>query len=65
MTTDRQKGRIVISCDTCGTTEESPLGTSPNAFEELWNELRAAGWRAMKPVRAGGEWEHMCPDCKD
>jgi hypothetical protein len=53
---DRQKGKIVIACDSCGAVFEA----DSDRWEEAWPEARRIGWMADK---IGGDWLHHCPEC--
>jgi hypothetical protein len=55
---DYRDGRHWIECDQCNETESSNKG---EYFEEFWNRLKAAGWKAEK---VGAEFVHACPGCK-
>lgn len=49
-------GPISFVCDDCGEAEDTHCS--------FWNganaKARSHGW---KPIKAGDEWEHLCPDC--
>lgn len=53
---DRQKGRIVFECDTCGEV----LDTSTGSFEVAQEARREAEWKVAK---IGMDWSHYCPSC--
>lgn len=53
---DRQYGKLVVQCDTCGASQESDPGTE---FTPFWNGLKQDGWRAIK---VGEDWTHECPE---
>lgn len=55
---DRQYGKIVLQCDSCGASEESDKGTD---FTQFWTSHKRDGWRAQKE---GEDWTHSCPECK-
>lgn len=54
---DRQRGCIVIECDSCDATFDGKSGE--------WNEVCTAakrdGWKSKK---IGSEWVHACQDCE-
>jgi hypothetical protein len=57
---DRQYGKLVVECDTCGTT----LETETKDFQELRTIMQREGWK----VRGEGKspntvWLHGCPKC--
>ena len=53
---DRQRGKIVFSCDACG----EALETDTDDFTEANVQRRDAGWQAWKEVE--GEWVHFCSE---
>lgn len=56
MSSERIKGEVVFTCDTC----EETLETDVSDFDEANAARRSAGWGA----RLGAEgWEHICADC--
>jgi hypothetical protein len=54
---DKQKGKYVFECDTCGAVFET--GTSDFDLAQL--KRQEEGWKAY---RIGDEWEHHCVDCR-
>lgn len=63
MTIDKQHGRYVASCDTCGEEITGSGDLSAAAFDEIVSEVRSEGWRFDKKIR-GGTYEHYCPKCR-
>lgn len=53
---DRQGGKIVVACDSCG--EE--LNTETADFAEARAMMQREGWKVRKIVN---EWLHGCADC--
>lgn len=58
MTTERQHGKIIFSCDECGEV----LDTPHSDFGQALSHMKHEGW---KPERAAGTWRHLCPDCQN
>lgn len=53
---DRQKGRLVIECDSC----PEVLDTETNDFNEAREMMKREGWKVRK---IANEWLHGCPKC--
>ncbi|WP_439392362.1 hypothetical protein ACRQ5Q_22465 [Bradyrhizobium sp. PMVTL-01] len=53
---DRQHGKFVVECDSCGDT----LQTDTRDFEEAREVMRLNDWKARK---IGRDWIHGCPEC--
>ena len=58
-----------FTCDCCGLEWVPPRpgsGSEPREWSDCWQDLKEAGWRAVK-VRSSipnrEEWENRCPDC--
>lgn len=54
---ERQHGKVVVVCDTCGEgydTGESDFATAKILFD-------AEGWLTSRIT--GGEYAHTCPEC--
>jgi len=56
MALERERGKIVFTCDHCGEVEE----TDTRDFNEAREHIRAEGWRTEK---VGDEWTHRCRTC--
>jgi ribosomal protein L37AE/L43A len=56
MSTERQGGVLIFSCDKCAEIYEPTTGI----FGPAWQEAKTEGWRAFKQ---GDVWCHSCPDC--
>lgn len=56
---DRQHGRLVWECDTCG--DATFEGEQGEEFNEAWRRAKADGWKAKK---IGAAWVHSCPTCE-
>ena len=56
MSTERQGGVLVFSCDKCPETYDATTGV----WADAWQEAKSLGWRSYK---TGTEWCHSCPDC--
>lgn len=56
MSTERQGGVLVFSCDKCAETYDASTGV----WHDAWTEAKTEGWRAF---RLGTDWCHSCPDC--
>lgn len=54
---DRQKGKIVFECDSCGETLYTETGDFYTAKEILDGEE----WKTRKYE---SEWNHFCPKCE-
>jgi hypothetical protein len=52
---DRQRGKIVFECDSCGDV----LETEEREFDEANTVRRDAGWTAEK---FASEWAHRCSE---
>jgi hypothetical protein len=61
MTLDRQHGRLIMCCDTCGETREGDQGE----FDAFIEGTKRDGWKMRKigAGREGHDWVHACPDC--
>lgn len=57
---NRDKGRIVLTCDGCGQSERDDKW---RPYPERWREAQAKGW-AAQAVNGGKTWKHFCPECK-
>jgi hypothetical protein len=58
------KGQIAFSCDRCPETYEPELlgvGSVQREWVDVWQDAKAAGWRAR--TNPAGQWEHICPNC--
>lgn len=55
---DKQKGRYVFECDTCGET----LSTTTGDFDLAQAQRKDEGWIATKDEKQG--WIHLCPTCR-
>lgn len=59
MSSDKQHGRFVFTCDSC---EEVRFKSEPgDDFNAAWEKAKTEGWRARK---IGKDWAHFCPDCE-
>ena len=60
---DRQHGRLVIECDSCGDLYEGDGAedASPAFFDAFIAGAKQEGWK-MQPV--GNDWVHTCPACQ-
>lgn len=54
---DRQKGRIVLECDSCGETFEGEPG---DEWSTTWPAAQREGWKSRK---IGDEWIYGCANC--
>ncbi len=52
---DRQRGRIIVECDSCEETFESDEGEQWSTF---WPRATREGWRSRQIAK---EWVHGCP----
>lgn len=55
---DRQHGKIIIECDSCGEIFE---GRDDAEFAQVWSAAKRDGWRSRK---IGNDYVHGCPNCK-
>lgn len=53
---DRQKGRLLIECDSC----PEVLDTETNDFNEAREMMKREGWKVRK---IANEWLHGCAKC--
>lgn len=53
---DKQYGKFVVECDSCGET----LQTDTKDFDEAREAMRLASWKVRK---IGRDWIHGCPEC--
>lgn len=53
---EREGREIYLQCDGCSAYTES------DEFETVIAQAKREGWRISK---AGSDWEHHCPDCKE
>lgn len=53
---DRQKGQLVVECDSCGKV----LETETPDFAEAREMMKREEWKVRK---IGSEWLHGCPEC--
>ena len=53
----RDKGELVVECDTCGTED---YGGCQDDFRAFVEQIKAAGWRIKKD---GQTWTHLCDSC--
>ena len=53
---DRQKGLLVVECDTCGDV----LDTETKDFDEARACMQRNGWKVRK---IGRDWIHGCAGC--
>lgn len=54
---DRQRGRILIECDSCAEVFEGEEGEE---FNGVWSDAKRQGWRTRKIAE---QWLHGCPKC--
>jgi hypothetical protein len=55
---DRQKGRIILQCDSCDDTFEGQRG---DEWNDVWAAAKAESWTVKK--RGEKKWEHRCGSC--
>jgi hypothetical protein len=53
---DRQRGKLVVECDSC----DEVLHTDTGDFEVARELMNQDGWRVRK---VAGEWLHGCAKC--
>lgn len=53
---DRQRGKILIDCDSCSEVFEG----ASDEWNDVWPEAKREGWKSKK---IGSEWVHGCPKC--
>lgn len=54
---DRQHGKVVFECDSCG----EALQTDERDFAEALSMAKHEGWKMRK---VGADWVHACPNCE-
>jgi len=57
-----------VECDLCESTQTHDKDITAgygedNLFFDMIQSLKDDGWRIYKSSE-GGEWRHICPDCK-
>ena len=52
---EREKGRVVVTCDNCGD------GFEANDFYEAKEQMDEEGWKYWKEADV---WNHLCGACK-
>lgn len=57
-----------VECDLCGVTQSHDKDVTAgyqedNGFMDMIQSLKDEGWKIYKSYM--GEWNHLCPDCKD
>lgn len=60
----RDKLRIVITCDSCGTVREDQEGSHARyrPHKDVWKQAQGEGWTS-KPKADKSDWDHFCKGC--
>lgn len=61
MSIDRNKGRLQLVCDTCGSEYQQDY--SSKDFNDMISDAKQDGWSVFK--NDDHEWTHMCRGCKN